>query len=147
MALLYPDLLQALVNHEGIGLVVGREGKDVVIAAMSGTLWAGPAGQRLEGEHPLAHLPDADWAVEQVRRVASFPHAGDLVLLGAWDQDRVVSFEEQVASHGGLGGPQDWPFIAFPRERELAPRDIENSEQVYRRLAQAYGIGDAGKAA
>jgi hypothetical protein len=146
VALLYPNLLEALVNHEGIGLVVGREGQDVVLAGKAGTLWAGPVEQRLEGDHPLGGLSKPKWAVDQVRRVACFPHAGDIVLLGAWDQERVVSFEEQVASHGGLGGPQDWPFIAFPREIDLAPRDIENSEQVYERLARIYGIEVAEKA-
>ena len=147
LALLYPDLLETLVNHEGIGLVVGREGQDVVLAGKAGTLWVGPDEQHLEGDHPLGDLPRPQWAVDQVRRVASFPHAGDLLLLGAWDQGRVVSFEEQVASHGGLGGPQDWPFIAFPREIDLAPRDIENSEQVYERLARIYDIAVAEREA
>jgi hypothetical protein len=139
VALLYPTLLESLVDHEGIGLVVGREGGDVVIAGRSGTLWVGSATQRLEGQHPLADLPDPDWASEQVARVTRFPHAGDLILLGAWDGHRVVSFEEQVASHGGLGGPQDSPFIAFPPRERLAARGIENAEEVYTRLVRVYG--------
>ena len=139
VALLYPGLLEALVAHEGIGVVVGREGAQVVIAGQHGTLWAGPEGSRLEGKSPLAHLPQPDWAAAQVARVARFPHAGDLILFGAWDGERVVTFEGQVATHGGLGGPQDWPFLAFPPGERLAPGGIENAEEVYSRLARAYG--------
>jgi len=139
VALLYPTLLESLVAHEGIGLVVGRQGEEVVLAGKSGTLWVGSTRQRLEGNHPLADLPDPDWAVEQVARVARFPHAGDLTLLGDWDGERVVSFEEQVASHGGLGGPQDWPFIAFPPGGRLAARGIQNAEEMYTRLIRVHG--------
>jgi hypothetical protein len=91
----------------------------------------GRKGQHVEGKDPLAGFDDPGWAAEQIARLASFPHAGDLILLGAWDGQRVISFEEQVASHGGLGGPQAQPFIAFPPRRGLAPRGIDNAEEVY----------------
>jgi hypothetical protein len=139
VALLYPSLLEALIAHDGIGLVVGRDGEQVVLAGHTGTLWAGPAGQRLVGQNPLAHLGDTDWATDQVVRMARFPHAGDLILFGTWDGDRVISFEDQVASHGGLGGPQDWPFLAYPPGKGLAARRIDNSQEVYTRLIEIYG--------
>ena len=75
----------------------------------------------------------------EMARVARFPHAGDLILLGAWDGKRVICFEEQVASHGGLGGPQGWPFLAYPPGQGLGARGIENSEEVYTRLVRIYG--------
>lgn len=139
VALLYPTLLEILVEHKGIGLVIGREGKEVVLAGRSGTLWVGTAEQKLEGGNPVGCLPNPEWATEQIARVARFPHAGDLILLGAWDGEQVVSFEEQIASHGGLGGPQDWPFIAFPPGERLAARGIENSEEIYTQFARTYG--------
>ena len=79
-------------------------------------------------------------------RLARFPHAGDLILFGAWDGQQVVSFEEQVATHGGLGGPQDWPFLACPSGQRLAAQKIENSEEVYARLMAIYGgaVSDSG---
>ncbi len=141
IALLYASLLDALVAHEGIGLVAGREGEAVVILGKKGTLWAGPEGTHLEGDHPLSRLARRDWATEQVARVARFPHAGDLILLGAWDGVRVVSFEDQVSTHGGLGGAQDWPFIAYPAEQRLMPQTIENAEEVYARLRSLYSNG------
>lgn len=139
VALLYSTLLDALVQHEGIGLVVGREGEDVVIAGQEGTWWVGQDGRRLEGEDPLAHLLDPTWAIKQLVRLARFPHAGDLILLGDWDGQRVVSFEEQVASHGGLGGPQDWPFFVAPWGGPLSASKIENAEAVYAQLVKVYG--------
>ena len=139
VALLYPSLLEALIAHPGIELVVGRDGEDVVIAGQAGTLWVGPEKERLEGQNPLENLGDPAWAARQVARVARFPHAGDLMRLGAWDGEQVICFEEQVASHGGLGGPQGWPFLAFPPEERMLARGIENSEEVYSRLVGVYG--------
>jgi hypothetical protein len=142
VALLYPSLLEALIDHDGIGLVVGREGKEVMIGSRAGTIHVGPDGQRLRGQSPVGLLSDPQWAVEQLARVARFPHAGDIILLGAWDGKTVVCFEEQVASHGGLGGPQDWPFLASPRTERVAARAIENSEEMYTRLVAIYGSHD-----
>jgi hypothetical protein len=139
VALIYPGLLDALISHEGIGLVVGRDGEEVVLAGRSGTLRISPTKPRLEGQDPLDGLSDPRWAAEQVARLARFPHAGDLILFGAWDGERVTSFEEQVASHGGLGGPQDWPFFARPPAAAFGGRGIENSEEVYTRLLRIYG--------
>jgi hypothetical protein len=51
----------------------------------------------------------------------------------------VVSFEDQVATHGGLGGPQDWPFIAFSSRDRISARRIDNAEELYTRLVRAYG--------
>ena len=30
--------------------------------------------------------------------------------------EEVAAFEEQVSSHGGLGGPQTHPFLLYPAE-------------------------------
>jgi len=139
VALIYPSLLEALLSHEGIGLVAGRDGEDVVIAGRTGTLRITPTRRRLEGHNPLGALSDPTWAAGQVARVARFPHAGDLILLGAMDGERVICFEEQVASHGGLGGPQGWPFLASPVGLGLGARGIENSEEIYSRLLRIYG--------
>ena len=139
VALLYPSLLEVLISHEGIGLVVGREGDNIVLASQHGTLRIGPTDQQLEGQDPLDGLAHPAWAAGQIARVARFPHAGDLILLGAWDGERVISFEEQVASHGGLGGPQAAPFLARPPGDELGGRGIKNSQEVYTRLVRIYG--------
>ncbi|MBN1136625.1 MAG: alkaline phosphatase family protein [Anaerolineae bacterium] len=139
VALLYPTLLDILIRHEGIGLVAGRDGEKVVVVGKAGSLWIGPDGSQLEGKDPLAGLPDPAWAADQLARLARFPHAGDLILLGAWDDKRVISFEEQAASHGGLGGGQNSPFIAGPSQALVSTEGIRGAEEVYGRLAGVYG--------
>ncbi|HSJ56083.1 MAG TPA: alkaline phosphatase family protein [Anaerolineae bacterium] len=131
IVLLYPSLVETLVAHEGVGAVIGREGDEAVVVGREGTAWLAPGKQRVEGKHPLGYLEDVTWAEAQVTRLARFPHAGDLILLGAWDGERVVSFEEQVASHGGLGGAQDWPFAIYPARRRLHEGEVEGSEGMY----------------
>ena len=65
-------------------------------------------------------------------RVLAFPHSGDLVLLGIWNSTgHVVSFEDQVATHGGLGGPQDYPFFLSPPDALLDLGGITNASQLY----------------
>jgi hypothetical protein len=138
VTLLYPALLEALVAQAAIGLVVGREGKDVMVVGRSGTLRIGPGGQRLVGEDPLLVYADPAWAAGQIARLARFPHSGDLILLGAWDGMQIVTFEEQIATHGGLGGPQDWPFFASSTNERVTVRRTENAEDVYARFSTAY---------
>ena len=40
------------------------------------------------------------------------------------ERDEVAAFEEQVGSHGGLGGPQTHPFLLYPAELS-PPRDAD----------------------
>jgi len=71
--------------------------------------------------------------------LAHFPHAGDLIVLGAVNPDgKVVTFEEQVATHGGLGGPQLRPFIAWPPQRPLAPETLNDALDLYPYFVQHY---------
>jgi len=55
------------------------------------------------------------------------------VLLGAWDAQgrRVVAFEEHAATHGGIGGPQEFPFFITPPDAPLELSPITNACQLY----------------
>jgi hypothetical protein len=154
IALIYPSLLEGLASHPGIDLVVGREEGQVVVVGGQGTLWIGPESRRVEGQDPLrggqaaarlepgaprVRRSDEQWAAEQLARLARFPHSGDLILFGAWDGQKVTAFEDQVATHGGLHGPQIWPFFASTTGEVLSPRGIDGAEEVYTRLVGIYG--------
>jgi hypothetical protein len=115
IALLYPHLLPSLLEHPGIGWMAGRQGDQVVVMTRQGTLTMGRLNH-VEGQHPLADLPEPEWAACQLRKLATYPHSGDLILLGDWRDGRVVSFEDQISTHGGLGGPQDYPFFIHPAD-------------------------------
>jgi len=135
IALLYPTLLNRLVEHEGIGLMVGREEGETVIMGKDGTLTLNE-GVEIRGKNPLRSLPEPELAARQLRQLASFPHSGDIIVLGAWRRNgEVICFEDQVASHGGLGGPQDYPFIMYPGELNLDLEEVTNARDLYPHFA------------
>ncbi|HIE38495.1 MAG TPA: hypothetical protein EYP77_05410 [Anaerolineae bacterium] len=77
----------------------------------------------------------------QIHRLVGFPHSGDLILMGNVRPDgRVVTFEEQVATHGGLGGVQEQAFIARPPTVNLG--SVEGPEDLHRLFVERY-LGNA----
>jgi hypothetical protein len=99
----HPSLLDALVRHPGVAIVVVRAAGGPVAIGRGGT--HDLAEGRIEGEDPL--LPFGGGAAESLRRLAGFKDSGDIILLGSVDATgAVVTFEELVGSHGGLGGWQ-----------------------------------------
>lgn len=138
---IFPELIPRLVLHEGIWLVAGREGNEVLVIGNEGVLRLG-VGYRVHGQNPLRFLPEPEWAADQIRRLVLFPHSGDLIVLGHYDPatNTVVSFEEQWATHGGLGGPQDYPFIMHPAEVQWDFEGVLNAEDLYSYFASRYGI-------
>ena len=73
--------------------------------------------------------------------MARFPHSGDLILFGAWEShppQRVIAFEDQVASHGGLGGEQSYPFIMCADHQQLDPSQLTNACDLYTFFSQTY---------
>ena len=143
VAVLYPRLLPSLLEHPGIGWVIGRQGDQVVVMNKGGTLTLGRS-EHVEGIHPLAGLPEPGYVARQLQRLARYPHSGDLVLLGAWRAGQIVTFEDQVSSHGGLGGPQDYPFIIYPADVVLSFDGRDESISLYRHFVRYQRQGDEG---
>jgi hypothetical protein len=153
---LYPHLLDHLLATPGIGAVIGRAGEQTIVMGCNPARHSpvgdnNPTGQQggtlviegeheiVEGPHPLASFGDVAYAATQVHRLAHFPHTGDLVVLGAVEPDgKVVTFEEQAATHGGLGGPQGRPFITWPPECPLVPETLNDAQDLYPYFAQHY---------
>ena len=147
IALIYPALLRSLIEHEGIGWVVGRESGETVIMNKGGTRTLNEEVD-IQGQDPLASLPEPECTAAQLRRLASFPHSGDLILLGAWNPEKeaVICFEDQVASHGGMGGPQDYPFIMYPAEVEMDAESITNAIDLYSHFVRTYDLDSSNYA-
>jgi putative membrane protein len=93
---------------------------------------------RLEGKDPLANFGPR--AADHVRRLATFPHTGDLVVNSMCDPftGEVAAFEEMIGSHGGLGGPQTEPFLAYPAAWGDGELEIASSTDVYHLLSGWY---------
>ncbi|HEY4688759.1 MAG TPA: phage holin family protein [Anaerolineae bacterium] len=126
----YPGLVDALVEHEGVGFVV-------VLSAEGEYLALGKGGARnletgiVTGTDPLSPHGNADLRAAQLLRMARFPHAGDLILNSTLYPDgSVAAFEELVGNHGGLGGEQTDAFILHPADMSVPP--TSNAVEVFR---------------
>ncbi|MEU6770720.1 phage holin family protein [Streptomyces sp. NPDC046759] len=137
----HPALLTTLANHPGIGFLLVRSAEhDGVVLGAHGA------------EIPLAGLDDRSGplalfgpgAADAVRRTHSFPHTGDIMVNSALDavDGEVLALEEQIGSHGGLGGAQSRPFLLSPRDLS-APVDgtaeLTGAEQVHQVLRRWLG--------
>ena len=133
----YPGMVDSLVNHEGIGLVLGYGDDGSIIALGEGGRRNLDTGE-VAGEDPIkpyarergpgaATLEKRVW---QLRRVMEFPSAGDLwVISTLYTDGTVAALEELIGNHGGLGGEQTDSFIFHPADMEVP--DTRNSIEVY----------------
>jgi len=128
----HPGLLEGLVQHDGIAFVAARRGGTggVVIGARGARDLA--TGEFHGDRDPLAAYGDPDRWAGELRRILASPLSGDLIVNGALLPDgRVCVFEEQVSSHGGLGGPQTEPFLVAPTEWGLRASDLDSPEALH----------------
>jgi hypothetical protein len=139
--LVYPDLLRHLVEHPGLGLVLGREQGEAMAMTLRGPRrLQNPADPLIRDL--LDKLPDAAPAAEQLARLVSFPASGDLVLFGSWDGlGQTVGFEEHWATHGGIGGEQNWPFMLVPPDVTWDVGAITDPRALYPLFMGRYGRG------
>ncbi|MFE9257018.1 phage holin family protein [Streptomyces sp. NPDC006879] len=119
----HPALLPTLANHPGVGflLVSSEEHGPLVLGAGGAELRldevprdAGTGDRVFAAPDPLAAFGPG--AAEAVRRTDSFPHVADIMVNSSFDPGtaEVHAFEEQIGSHGGLGGEQGRPFLMWP---------------------------------
>ena len=133
----HPALLTTLANHPGIGfllvrseehggLVLGAHGAEIPVDA-------------LDDEHPGPLADFGPGAADAVRRTHSFPHTADIMVNSWYDpaEGEVLAFEEQIGSHGGLGGAQARPFLMSPLAFSAPVEDgaeLVGAEHVHRVL-------------
>ncbi|MFD9728349.1 phage holin family protein [Streptomyces sp. NPDC059072] len=124
----HPALLSTLANHPGVGFLL----VDGVL------LGPGGAEARLDvpGEAEELLAPFGPGAAEAVRRTDAFPHVPDIMVNSTYDPvtGAVHAFEEQIGSHGGLGGEQGHPFLMWPRELAEPPTGLVGAESVHKVL-------------
>jgi hypothetical protein len=133
VALLYPHMLDTLLATPGVAALVGRaRERTLVLGSEGGTLTIKHDSEQADGPHPLEQFGDVAYNVDQLHNLAHFPHSGDLIILGAMEADgRVVTFEDQLATHGGMGGPQMRPFVAWPPGCSLSPEELNDPIDLY----------------
>jgi uncharacterized membrane protein YvlD (DUF360 family) len=132
----HPALLTTLANHPGIGFLLVRSEKHggVVLGAHGAEI---PLDALDDRTGPLAVFGPG--AADAVRRTHSFAHTADIMVNSAHDpaDGEVLAFEEQIGSHGGLGGAQGRPFLLSPlafSEPAEDGLDLVGAEQLHRVL-------------
>jgi len=128
----YPGMVNAVVKHDGVGFVVTYDDDLTPIVL-------GKQGQRnlhtgkVIGTDPLVAYGNADFRAQQVRRVADFPHNGDLMVISTvYTDGTVAAMEELIGNHGGLGGEQTDAFLLH--SMDLSVPETSNSADVFRIL-------------
>ncbi|MFG2616138.1 phage holin family protein [Streptomyces sp. NPDC048507] len=124
----HPALLPTLAHHPGVGFLL-VDGEVLVPGGASARLDVPGAAEEL-----LAAFGPG--AADAVRRTDSFPHVADIMVNSAYDPrtGSVHAFEEQIGSHGGLGGEQGHPFLMWPTELSEPGPDLVGAESVHRVL-------------
>ncbi|NLE73068.1 MAG: hypothetical protein GX604_00320 [Actinobacteria bacterium] len=125
----HPGLVPALMRHPGVGCIVGRD--------EDGKTWLfGANGDRclddelILGEDPLAPYGPTKLRAGQLKRLAAFPHSGDLIVFSTvYEDGTVASFENLVGCHGGMGGGQTDAFVVHPETVQI-PR-ISNASGLH----------------
>jgi hypothetical protein len=117
----FPGMVEAVIGHEGVGLVVATDPDGAPVAY-------GKHGRRnlhtgeISGEDPLTPYGDVELRAWQVRRVADFPSAGDLIIVSTLYPDgSVAALEELIGNHGGMGGEQTDSFLLHPADMVVPP--------------------------
>jgi uncharacterized membrane protein YvlD (DUF360 family) len=133
----HPALLTTLANHPGVGFVLVRseEHGGLVLGAYGAEI---PVAE-LSDEHPGPLADFGPGAADAVRRTHGFPHTADIMVNSSYDpaEGEVLAFEEQIGSHGGLGGAQARPFLLSPVAFSAPVEDgaeLAGAEQVHRVL-------------
>jgi hypothetical protein len=119
----FPRLIPGLMSHPGIAFVLGNSSVDGgVVFGADGVYYLD--NDHVAGENPLANF--GPFAAEHLRRANKFDNAPDLYVNSMFDPEteEVAAFEELVGNHGGLGGPQQRPFILHPAIYDAGPDPI-----------------------
>jgi len=129
----YPGLVDGLAGHPGIAFILVHSASDGPVAVgRDGSHVLGTG--RVTGLDPL--IPFGPLAAPSLQRLDGFGQVGDLVVMGTCDPvtGEVVSFEELVGSHGGLGGAQVRPFLMHPADMPITGGPLIGADAVNRQL-------------
>jgi uncharacterized membrane protein YvlD (DUF360 family) len=129
----YPELVLGLKDHPGIGfLLVRSETQGDIVIGKSGIHYL--KDDLVEGIDPLTNFgPNA---ARHLRRESSYSNCPDILVNTRYDPttQELAGFENQVSHHGGLGGPQNHPFILRPVKLPYDGSPIVGAESVHHLL-------------
>jgi predicted AlkP superfamily pyrophosphatase or phosphodiesterase len=129
---LHPGLIKSLINHRGIGfVVVYNEKLEPILISKNGTINLNDS--ILKNKDILTNYGNSELRYSQIKKIAQFPSAGDLIVNSTVYKDgTVAAFEELIGSHGGVGGEQTDAFIFHQADIEVF--ETQNSTDMYKIL-------------
>ncbi len=130
----YPELIIGLKDNPGIGFILVRsEAQGDIVIGRQGVHYL--KDDHVDGKvDPLAVFgPNA---ADHLRRESSFSNCPDLVVSSVYDPatQEMPGFENQVSHHGGMGGPQSFPFLLRPTALPYDGTPIIGAENVHHLL-------------
>lgn len=127
----HPTVLESLVSHPGIGFIgVVNDAGEVLIVGENG-MNALSSGI-IEGTDPIAAYDELAETREALRELCEYPDSGDVIVMGSMlARDMVTTFEDQIGTHGGLGGKQTESFIIYPERPGLDRAGIANPVEMH----------------
>lgn len=128
---IHPTVLESLVKHPGIGFIGAvNDAGEILIVGENG-MRALRAGT-IEGTDPLAGYNGHKMTLRALRDLCEYPDSGDVLVMGSMlTIDTVTSFEDQIGTHGGLGGKQTESFVIYPARSDLKNTVIENPAEMH----------------
>jgi hypothetical protein len=134
-------LYTELLAHPGIGLIATRAGEAVHVESRLGRarIRNGQA-DITAGVNPLAIYRTDERTIRAIESLVRQPNGGDLVLIGAFDGHRIVSFDDQVGAHGSFGGDQTLPFLIAPRSLHVHDAVLDDARDIHRVIMSPYRV-------
>ncbi len=130
----HPKIVDKLLKSDGIGIVMAKEGTDILLFGKGGKVVIGKNVKK-EGRDFLSDYGNSDMLVSQIREFNLFEHVGDLTLFGNIVNKQVVSFTSHVGAHGGIGGDMMFPFFISKKKHDLSK--VTNARELYK-IFRAY---------
>lgn len=130
--ILYPNLIEALVLHPGIGFIaIDSLANGPVVINAEGMYYL--LQMNYEGKNPLAIYEES--AAFQIRKLFNYTNTGDIVIQSKYDplSDQIPAFENLLAHHGGIGGDQTLAFVMHP-EKFVFEKKITDATEMHKQL-------------
>lgn len=126
---MFPGLVKKLLYHPGIGIIIMRHNNGRIILHKEGSIFLKNDKIEKKGKDFIKYFSNDEKIWSQLKHMSNLEDMGDMVLLGNYENSRIVSFGTDLAAHCSIGGPQhDAIFIS---KRKINLSKIENASQLY----------------
>jgi hypothetical protein len=128
---MYPFMIERIVQHKGIGFIIGKEKEKIIVLAQDGKYEINKKGFRSFGNRFLPIYGEEERLIDQIREFANLKYSGDLILNGAYDGEKFVAFEHfHFGTHDGIGGNQSIGFFASKQKMDFSK--VKNAAELYK---------------